>query len=111
MDGRKNINRIIVKSKWLVPMKGVNEGTCYEMYPVGNSQEFMPMDNSLNACLNWSHEQHCAITSKLHENNPHTFSLVIPKTTSCGICFLFECDDGEEGVPKSSRIIQDVDYA
>ena len=92
-------------------MKGVNEGTRYDMHPVGNSPEFMPMDNSLNACLNRSHERHCAITSKLHKNDPRKFSLATPKTISRGIRRLFECDEGEEGVPSSSRIIHDVDYA
>ena len=35
-------------SKWLVPMCGCNSGTKFANRSVGNSPEFMPLDNSLN---------------------------------------------------------------
>ena len=34
--------------RWLLPMNGLQEGTTYAGRPVGNSPEFMPLDNSLN---------------------------------------------------------------
>ena len=34
--------------RWLLPMNGLQDGTPYYGRPVGNSPEFMPLDNSLN---------------------------------------------------------------
>ena len=34
--------------RWLLPMNGLQDGTPYDGRPVGNSPEFMPLDNSLN---------------------------------------------------------------
>ena len=34
--------------RWLLPMIGLQDGTPYAGRPVGNSPEFMPLDNSLN---------------------------------------------------------------
>ena len=33
---------------WLLPMNGFQDGTPYAGRPVGNSLDFMPLDNSLN---------------------------------------------------------------
>ena len=33
---------------WLLPPNGIQDGTSYAGHPVGNSPEFMPLDNSLN---------------------------------------------------------------
>ena len=33
---------------WLLPLNGIQDGTPYTNRPVGNSPEFMPLDNSLN---------------------------------------------------------------
>ena len=33
---------------WLLPINGLQDGTPYAGRPVGNSPEFMPLDNSLN---------------------------------------------------------------
>ena len=33
---------------WLLPMNGLQDGTPYAGRPVGNSPEFMPLDNSFN---------------------------------------------------------------
>ena len=34
--------------RWLLPLNGLHDGTPYAVRPVGNSPEFMPLDNSLN---------------------------------------------------------------
>ena len=34
--------------RWFLPMNGLQDGTPYAGRPVGNSPEFMPLDNSLN---------------------------------------------------------------
>ena len=34
--------------RWLLPMNGLQDGTPYSGRPVGNSPEFMPLDNILN---------------------------------------------------------------
>ena len=34
--------------RWLMPMNGLQDGTPYSGRPVGNSPEFMPLDNNLN---------------------------------------------------------------
>ena len=34
--------------RWLLPMDGLQEGIPYAGRPVGNSPEFMPLENSLN---------------------------------------------------------------
>ena len=33
---------------WLIPLNGLKDGTPYSRHPVGNSPEFMPLNNSLN---------------------------------------------------------------
>ena len=33
---------------WFMPMNGLQDGTPYYGCPIGNSPEFMPLDNSLN---------------------------------------------------------------
>ena len=34
--------------RWLMPMNGFQDGTPYDVCPVGNSPELIPLDNSLN---------------------------------------------------------------
>ena len=34
--------------RWLLPMNGLQDGTPYAGRPVGNSPEFMPLDNIIN---------------------------------------------------------------
>ena len=92
-----------------MPQLGLNAGTVYEGRPVGNSPEFMPLDNSLNADITRSHDFHCRATAKLHKDDPRRFSMATPRTISQGIHRLFECDENQEGVPSSSRIIHDCD--
>ena len=73
VDGRS------MKSRWLVPQNGVNARTVYEGRPVGNSPEFMPLDNSLNNNIKASLNRHCCVTSHLPRDDKRRFSNSTPK--------------------------------
>ena len=47
---------------WLLPMNGLQDGTPYDERPVGNSPEFMPLDNSLNRDILHSLRVHCVLS-------------------------------------------------
>ena len=94
--------------RWLIPLNGCNCGTVYVYRPVGNSPEFMPLDNSLNQDIQLSLSLHCAVTAHLPDNDPRKFSMRTPKTIQSGIQRIW----GEvEGVPSSRRICDDCDRA
>ena len=63
------IDEVSVKYRWLVPQNGVNAGTVYVSWPVGNSPEFMPWDNSLKADVKRSHDYYCVVTNKLGDKD------------------------------------------
>ena len=44
--------------KWLFPLNGLQDGTPYAGRPLGNSPEFMPLDNSLNRDIIHSFRMH-----------------------------------------------------
>ena len=46
----------------LLPMNGFQDGTHYYGRPVGNSPEFMPLDNSLNRDILHSLRFHCVLS-------------------------------------------------
>ena len=48
--------------RWLLPMNGLQDGTPYDVRPVGNSPEFMPLDNSLNRDILHSLRFHCVLS-------------------------------------------------
>ena len=47
---------------WLLPMNGLQDGTPDAGRPVGNSPEFMPLDNSLNRDILHSLRFHCVLS-------------------------------------------------
>ena len=47
---------------WLLPMNGLQDGTPYDGHPVGNSPDFMPLDNSLNRDILQSLCFHCVLS-------------------------------------------------
>ena len=47
---------------WLLPMNGLQDRTPYSGPPVGNSPEFMPLDNSLNRDILNSLRFHCVLS-------------------------------------------------
>ena len=48
--------------RWLLTMNGLQDGTPYAGCPVGNSPEFMPLDNSLNRDILHSLRFHCVLS-------------------------------------------------
>ena len=73
-------------SRWLTPQLGLNAGTRWEGKPVGNRPEFMPLDNSLNADIQYALSLHCAITSHLNDDDLRKFSMHTTLTICSGIC-------------------------
>ena len=51
-----------VLHRWLLPMNGLQDGTPYSGRPVGNSTEFMPLDNSLNRDILHSLRMHSVLS-------------------------------------------------
>ena len=98
-------------SKWLVPMCGCNSNTPFKNCSVGNSSEFMPLDDSLNNDVKKQHDFHCALTSHLAIDDERKFSNTTPKLISRGVRRLVEGHLPEDGVPSSKRIVEDCDRA
>ena len=46
---------------WLLPMNVLQDGTPYDGRPVGNSPDFMPLDNILNRDILHSFHFHCVL--------------------------------------------------
>ena len=70
----------------LLPMNGLQDRTPYAGRPVGNSPEFMPLDNSLNRDILHSLHFHCVLSRFLldregtdKEERNMRFSLSTPK--------------------------------
>ena len=57
------IDGISICSKCLIIKSDLNKNTTYHDRPVGNSPEFMPLDNSLNNDLKSSHLHHGAVVA------------------------------------------------
>ena len=47
---------------WLLPMNGLQDMTTYDGRPVGNSPDFMPLDNRLNRDILHSLRFHCVLS-------------------------------------------------
>jgi hypothetical protein len=91
-------------SRWLVPQNNLQINTTYHERPVGNSPEFMPLDNSLNHDLKSSHLHHCAVTAHLPNNDLRKHSMSTPKLIERGILRIW---NNPMGPPSSERIIHD----
>ena len=94
--------------KWLLPTKDVNVGTRYHERCVGNSPEFMPLDNSLNYDLQVRHRYHCAVTVHLPTDDPRKHTLATPKRITDGLKKIWE---NPVGAPNPERVVQDVNRA
>jgi hypothetical protein len=93
-----------IYSRWLIPQNDLNKHTTYHDRPVGNSPEFMPLDNSLNNDIKSSHYHHCAVTAHLPINDNRRHSMATPKTIDRGIRRIW---DNPDGPPSSKRIVHD----
>ena len=83
--------------RWLLPMNGLQDGTPYDGIPVGNSTEFMPLDNSLNRDILNSLHFHCVLSCFVldgegtdKEERNMRFSFSTPKETARGIKRIWE---------------------
>ena len=94
---------------WILPQFGINEGTVYNMRPVGNSPEMMPLDSNLNKDIHEAAHSHCVYTADLPDTDPRKFSLNTPKRALNAYQRLWDPSLGPDaGVPSSKRIIEDV---
>ena len=94
-----------IYNRWLKPLNGLNSKTIYENRYVGNSPEFMTLDNSLNNDLQLSHRYHCIVTAHLPETDNRKFSLSTPLRISKSIQKIWE---DTHGAPNSERVVQDI---
>ena len=98
-----------IYKRWLLPVNGLNAGTIFERRPVGNSPEFMPMDNSLHKDVDDGVRRHIAYTLKLKADDKKKFSLSTPERGSSAYHRVWNKDGYVDcGVPSSKRIIQDT---
>ena len=103
---------------WLLPLNILQDGTPYAGRPVGNSPEFMPLDNSLNSLnidILQSLRFHCVLSLSIIDGKEITeeerklcFSFSTPREIAQGLKRLW---DSIMGTPSLARIIQDVDLA
>ena len=101
--------------RWLLSMNGLQDGTPYDGRPVGNSPEFMPLDNILNRDILRSLHFHCVLSRFVldgegtgEEERNMQFSFSTPKEIARGMKRIWE---SKMGTPYLARIIEDVDLA
>ena len=90
----------------MIPQLGLNAGIVYANRPFGNQPKFIPLDNSLNADIQYSLALYCVITAFLGDNDEQKFSMRTPLTIVQGIRRIYE---KEGNVPSAKRMIQDCD--
>ena len=101
---------------WLLTPNGLKDCTPYFVCPVGNSPEFMSIDNSLNREILPSFCMHIVLSRYIldgeetdEEERNMCFSYSAPRKISRGLKRIF---DSQMGVtPSSASIIKDVDLA
>ena len=101
--------------RWLIPLNGLQDGTPYAGRPVGNSPEFMPLDNLLNRDILHSLCIHSVLSRYIldgEETTKEERNMCISYSTSREIYRgLKRIWDSKIGTPSSVRIIEDVDLA
>ena len=103
---------------WIKPVLDCNneivlrDGTVNKNYagrPVGNSPEFMPLDNSLNQDIHCAARAQVSATRFLPKDHPQRFSMATPQTIThvYGSC---HCPryDRNSAIPTDDRIAQDI---
>ena len=101
--------------RWLLPMNGVQDGKHYSGRHVGNSPEFMPLENILNRDILHSLRFHCVLSRFVldgeetdKEERNMRFSFSTPREIARGMKRIWE---SKMGTPSSARIIEDVNLA
>ena len=115
LKSKGKINWMIQKGylhRWLLPLNVLQDGTPYASRPVGNSPEFMHLDNSLNRDILHSLRFHCVLSHYIvdrEETNENERNLCLSYSTLREIARgLKRIWDSKMGTPSSARIIQDV---
>ena len=101
--------------RWLLPLNGLQEVTPYAGCPVGDSPEFMPLDNPLNRDILHSLRMHSVLSRYIvdgEENTKEERSMCFSYSTSRELTRgLKHRRDSKMGASSSVRIIEDVDLA
>ena len=99
--------------QWLLPLNGLQDHTPYAGRPVGNSPEFIPLDNLLNRDILHSLRIHSVLSRYIidgeetdKEERNMCFSYSTPREINRGMKRTW---DSKMGTPSSVRIIKDVD--
>ena len=105
-DGMKQteIDGKSICSGWNIPQNDLNKNTTYYDRPLGNSPEFMPLNNSLNNDIKSTYLHHCVVTAHLQSNNILGHSKASPKSIDPIIRRIW---DNPKGPPSSKRIVHD----
>ena len=97
----------------MLPLNGLQDGTPYAGRPVGNSPEFMPLDNSLNRDILNFLRMHSVLRRYIvdgeeinEEERNMCFSYSTPREITRGLKRIW---DSKMGTPSLVRIIKDVD--
>ena len=101
--------------QWFLPLNGLQYGTTYAGHPVGNSPEFVSLDNSLSRDILHSLCMHSVLSRYIvdgeetnEEERNMCFSYSTPREIAQGLKRIW---DSKMGTPSSEGIIQDVDLA
>ena len=118
IKGKETIEWIKEKNyfhRWLLPINGLQNGTPYAGRPVGNSPEFMPLDNNLNRDILHYLRFHCVLSRFVidgegtdEEERNMQISFSTPREIARGMKRIWE---SKMGTPSSAQIIEDVDLA
>ena len=103
---------------WIIPVLGCNDeirmddgstNTNYTGRPVGNSPEFMPLDNSLNNDIHQAAKAQVSATRFLPKDDPKRFSFATPETIKHAYGRI-HCPryDPRSAIPTNDRIAQDI---
>ena len=83
--------------RWLLPMNGLQDRTPYAGRPVGNSPQFMPLDNCLNRDILNSLQFHCILSRFVldgevidEEKRNMRFNFSTPKEINRGLKRIWE---------------------
>ena len=82
LTAKGKLNWIKQKGFWLLPLNGMQDGTPYAGRPVGNSPDFMPLDNSLNRDILQSLRFYCVLSHAIINGKETTEEEI-------KLCFIF----------------------
>ena len=115
MTAKKKINWMRKNGylhRWLLPLDGLKDGTPYDGRPVGNSPEFMTLDNSIKRDILHYLRMHSVLRSYIVDGEETTkeernmcFSYSTPREIARGLKRIW---NSKMGTPFLARFIEDV---